>query len=57
MIVGCILAVIGIILLLGGYAVGAYAAFTEDALYGWLYLFFPLYTAYYLVANWDAAIA
>ena len=53
MIAGGALAVVGILLLLGGHAMGAYVAFTEDALHGWLYLLVPIYTAYYLVENWD----
>jgi hypothetical protein len=36
-----------------GYAAGAYGAFCEDFLYGFLYLVIPLYTAYYLVTRWE----
>ena len=32
---------------------GAYGAFSEDALYGLLYITIPLYTAYYLVTRWE----
>jgi hypothetical protein len=53
MIAGSILAVAGIVLLLSGYGLGAYVAFTEDSLYGILYLIFPPYTAYYIVMNWN----
>ena len=52
MIAGGILALVGIILLLGGHALGAYVAYTEDPMHGWFYLAFPLYTSYYIVANW-----
>ena len=53
LIAGISLAGIGLVLLLVGYGVGAYAAFCEDTLNGFLYLFIPLYTGYYLVSNWD----
>jgi DNA-directed RNA polymerase subunit RPC12/RpoP len=46
-------ALAGLILFLYGYGSGAYIAFTEDALYGWLYLIFPPYAAYYFVSRWD----
>jgi hypothetical protein len=42
-----------VLLCLYGYASGAYIAFTEDDLHGWLYLLFPFYAAYYLVSRWD----
>jgi hypothetical protein len=51
--VGIALALPGALLCLYGYATGAYIAFTEDDLYGWLYLLFPFYAAYYLVSRWD----
>ena len=35
-----------------GYFVGAWAAFHEDSLYGFAYIF-PLYAAYYLVTRWE----
>ena len=41
------------IIFLYGYGSGAYIAFTEDGLYGWLYLIFPPYAAYYFVSRWD----
>ena len=50
---GVALALPGLLLCLYGYASGAYIAFTEDDLYGWLYLLFPFYTAYYVVSRWD----
>jgi hypothetical protein len=53
LIAGCIVLVIGSGMLLMGYLVGAYAAFCEDFLYGFLYLVIPLYTAYYLITRWD----
>ena len=45
--------VLGAILTIGPYLVGAYAAFTEDFLYGMLYLVIPLYTAYYIMSRFD----
>src|SRR5205814_432837 len=53
LIAGCALMAVGSAMVLLGYAVGAYAAFREDFLYGLLYLGIPLYTAYYLVTRWD----
>jgi hypothetical protein len=53
LIVACILAAIGALLVLAGYLVGLWAAFREDSLYGFLYLVIPLYTAYYIVTRWD----
>jgi hypothetical protein len=53
LIAGCVLIVIGSVMLMTGYFVGAYGAFREDSLYGFLYLVIPLYTAYYLVTRWD----
>lgn len=52
-IAGCVLMALGSGMVLAGYAVGAYAAFREDFLYGFLYLAVPLYTAYYLVSRWE----
>ena len=52
MIAGGLLALVGMLLMLAGHAMGAYVAFTEDALHGWLYLLVPIYAAYYLVENW-----
>ncbi len=40
-------------MVLVGFGAGAYGAFSEDFLYGVLYLVIPLYTAYYLVTRWD----
>jgi hypothetical protein len=42
-----------LILFAYGYASGAHIAFTEDDLYGWLYLIFPPFAAYYFVSRWD----
>jgi hypothetical protein len=53
MVIGLVLASSGLLLCLYGYASGAYIAFTEDDLYGWLYLLFPFYTAYYFISRWD----
>ena len=50
---GCILIVIGGMLVPLGFLAGAYGAFSEDVLYGFLYLAIPLYTAYYLVTRWE----
>ena len=40
-------------MVLVGFGAGAYGAFREDVLYGFLYLAIPLYTAYYIVTRWD----
>jgi hypothetical protein len=50
---GCILLVLGSLMILAGYAAGAYGAFHEDLLYGLLYLAVPLYTAYYMITRWE----
>jgi hypothetical protein len=50
---GCILLVLGGLMVLAGYTAGAYGAFQEDFLYGFLYLAIPLYTAYYMVTRWE----
>jgi predicted Zn finger-like uncharacterized protein len=52
-IAGCVLMIVGSAMLILGFAAGAYGAFSEDVLYGLLYLAIPLYTAYYLVTRWD----
>lgn len=44
--------ILGCLMVLVGYAAGAYGAFCEDFLYGFFYLVFPLYTAYYIVTRW-----
>ena len=51
--IGRAVALAGLILFVYGYGSGAYIAFTEDDLYGWLYLLFPPYAAYYFVSRWD----
>jgi hypothetical protein len=51
--VGRLIALAGLVVFLYGYVSGAYIAFTEDDLYGWLYLIFPPYAAYYFVSRWD----
>ena len=53
LIAGCALLVLGMVLVLVGYGAGAYGAFHEDFLYGFLYLVIPFYTAYYMVTRWD----
>ncbi len=53
MISGSIVILLGTVLVIVGYLAGAYGAFSEDFLYGFLYLVIPLYTAYYLVTRWD----
>ena len=50
---GCMLIVIGGLLVPLGFLAGAYGAFSEDLLYGFLYLAIPLYAAYYLVTRWE----
>jgi hypothetical protein len=52
-IVGFVLLALGTLMVLVGFGAGAYGAFREDVLYGFLYLAIPLYTAYYLVTRWD----
>ncbi|HKI20488.1 MAG TPA: MJ0042-type zinc finger domain-containing protein [Isosphaeraceae bacterium] len=53
LIAACMLMAIGGVMILVGYGVGAYGAFQEDFLYGFLYLVIPLYTAYYAITRWD----
>jgi hypothetical protein len=53
LIAACAVIILGCALILVGYGMGAYGAFSEDFLYGFLYLVIPLYTAYYLVTRWD----
>ena len=50
---GSLLALIGFVLVGVGYGVGAVAAFSEDSLYGYLYLGLPIYTGYYLITRLD----
>jgi predicted Zn finger-like uncharacterized protein len=52
-IAGSAMILLGMAMVLVGYAAGAYGAFCEDFLYGFFYLVIPLYTAYYLVTRWD----
>jgi hypothetical protein len=51
--IGRAIALAGLVLFVFGYGSGAYIAFTEDDLYGWLYLLLPPYAAYYFVSRWD----
>lgn len=53
LIAACVLAGLGGLLVLVGYAVGLWAAFREDSLYGFAYFFFPLYTAYYILTRFE----
>jgi hypothetical protein len=53
LIAGSVLMVLGSVLILVGYSAGAYGAFCEDFLYGFLYLVIPLYTAYYMATRWE----
>jgi hypothetical protein len=53
LIAACAVIALGCIMILVGFAMGAYGAFSEDFLYGFLYLVIPLYTAYYMVTRWD----
>jgi hypothetical protein len=53
LIAACAVMAIGCGLILLGFGVGAYGAFSEDFLYGFLYLVLPFYTAYYMVTRWD----
>jgi hypothetical protein len=53
LIAACAVMAIGCALILVGFGVGAYGAFSEEFLYGLLYLAFPFYTAYYMVTRWD----
>ena len=50
---GCILIAVGGLLVPLGFLAGAYGAFSEDLLYGFLYLAIPFYAAYYLVTRWE----
>ncbi len=52
-IAGCVLMALGSLMVLAGYGAGAYGAFHEDFLFGFLYVVIPLYTAYYMVTRWD----
>jgi hypothetical protein len=53
LIAASVLAILGILLVVGGYGLGAYVAFSEDSLNGWLFLFIPFYAAYYIVKHFD----
>ena len=50
---GCILVAVGGIMVPMAYFAGAYGAFSEDSLYGLLYLLIPFYAGYYLVTRWE----
>jgi hypothetical protein len=52
-VAGSAMLILGSAMVMLGYAAGAYGAFCEDFLYGFLYLVIPLYTAYYLVTRWE----
>jgi hypothetical protein len=53
LIAGLALVVLGSTLVMSGFVAGAYGAFTEDFLYGALYLLVPLCTAYYIITRWE----
>jgi hypothetical protein len=53
LIAGCVLMCLGSVMILVGYSAGAYGAFCEDFLYGFLYLVIPFYTAYYMATRWE----
>ncbi len=53
LIAGSVLMALGSLMVLAGFGAGAYGAFHEDFLYGFLYLAIPLYAAYYMVTRWD----
>jgi predicted Zn finger-like uncharacterized protein len=50
---GIVLIAIGSVLVPVAYFAGAYGAFSEDSLYGLLYIMIPLYAGYYLVTRWE----
>jgi hypothetical protein len=50
---GCVLLGLGSLMVLVGHLAGAFGAFSEDFVYGVLYLTIPLYTAYYIVTRWE----
>jgi hypothetical protein len=52
-VLGAIIVTVGMILALGGFAVGAYAAFCEDFVYGFLYLVLTPFTAWYIVSRFE----
>jgi hypothetical protein len=52
-VLGGIIVTVGMILALGGFFVGAYAAFQEDFVYGGLYVLLPPFTAWYIVSRFD----
>lgn len=52
-VIGLALSILGLFLFLAGYGFGAYMAFTEDSLHGFLFLAVPIYTAYFLISNFD----
>jgi predicted Zn finger-like uncharacterized protein len=45
--------ILGMAMVLVGFAAGAYGAFSEDFLYGFFYMVFAPYTGYYIVTRWD----
>lgn len=50
---GALASILGLFFALATFWVGAFAAFREDWLYGFGYVFFPFYTAYYIVTRFD----
>ena len=53
LIAACVLMALGTVMVLVGFGAGAYGAFQEDFIYGFLYMVIPLYAAYYIVSRWD----
>ncbi|MHB1558690.1 MAG: hypothetical protein ACYC61_14625 [Isosphaeraceae bacterium] len=53
LMVAWVLMALGCVMILVGFAVGAFGAFSEDFLYGFLYVVIPCYAAYYMVTRWD----
>lgn len=53
LVVSWVLMALGCAMILVGFAVGAFGAFSEDFLYGFLYVVIPCYAAYYMVTRWD----
>jgi hypothetical protein len=54
LIAASVLALVGSVMIITGFVIGARGAFHEDFLNGMLYVFIPFYTAYFIATNWDA---
>ncbi len=53
LIVAIVLALLGSVMVFASWAVGAYGAFSEDSLVGWMYVLLPFYSAYYFITRRD----